>query len=314
LTNTGATPAGETAHGTPPHGDRLVLAAFAAVYVIWGSTYLAIRVAVETLPPFLMAGTRFSCAGVILYALLRARGAPRPRAIDWRRATVAGLLMLTGGNGLVTWAETGVPSNVAALLVAGTPCFIVLLDWAHARGTRPSWPAIAGVFLGLAGMVLMVGAGPDQLGGARPAGIAALLAASLAWAAGTLYARHRPGPGHRALASAQQMIAGGAAQLVVALALGESPRASLAAASCRGVLALAYLSLFGSVVAFSAYGFLVRSTTPVKLSTVAYVNPVIAVILGWALLGEALGPRVLAGAAIIVVGVAVMTRSANRRA
>lgn len=284
--------------------------AFAVIYVVWGSTYLGIRLAVETIPPFLMAGTRYGLAGVALYALLRARGVKPPTLAEWRHALVAGLLMLTAGNGLVTWAEKSVPSNVAALLVAAVPLHVALLEWVRPTGRRPGAAVFAGVVLGFAGMVLLVSPGGAPLvAGQTPSTLAivAVLIAGLAWAIGSLYARYAPRSSNPLMAAAQQMIAGGVGLLLAAAVRGDLARASAEHISTSSAIAFLYLTVFGSLVAFSAFGYLVQEATPAQLSTTAYVNPVVAVILGWSLLGERLSPRALAGAALIVVAVMMMT-------
>jgi len=278
--------------------------AFAAVYLIWGSTYLAIRVAVRTLPPFLLAGCRFVMAGAILYAVLRARGVAAPTRREWAKGALSGLLMLTVGNGLVTWAETRVASNLAALLVAATSLYMAVLDWLRPGGMAPARRTWIGIALGALGMVLLVAHGDASAGETSPAAVVALLVAGLGWAVGTLYGRY--GGLHRSplMAAAQQMIAGGLAQLVLALVRGELHPLSFSGA---GLAAFGYLTLVGSLVTFSAYGWLLKVSTPARLSTTAFVNPVVAVILGWIILDETLPARALAGAALIVCAVVVMT-------
>lgn len=292
-------------------GRPLVKAvAFAVIYVVWGSTYLGIRLAVETIPPFLMAGARYGLAGAVLYALLRARGVKAPSLAEWRHAFVAGLLMLTAGNGLVTWAEKYVPSNLAALLVAAVPLHVALLEWLRPTGRRPGGEVLGGVVLGFAGMVLLVSPGGAPLvAGEAPSTLAivAVLIAGLAWAIGSLYARYAPRSSNPLMPAAQQMIAGGCGLLIAAFARGDLARVSAEVITGTSALAFLYLTVFGSLVAFSAFGYLVQVATPAQLSTTAFVNPVVAVILGWSLLGERLGPRALAGAALIVLAVMMMT-------
>jgi drug/metabolite transporter (DMT)-like permease len=282
----------------------LVVLAFAAVYLIWGSTYMAIRVGVRSLPPFLMAGCRFVIAGGILYAIMRARGVRAPSLAEWGRAAVAGLLMLTAANGLVTWAEIHVASNLAALFIAAVPLYVAMLDWLRPGGVAPKRRVWIGIGDGAAGMALLV---------TRDGSSAALLLSGLCWAAGSLYSRYGTMHPHPLMAAAQQMLAGGVAQLLLSLASGEPGRLSLANISTQSLLAFAYLTLAGSLVAFTAFGWLVKASTPARLSTTAYVNPVVAVILGWALLGEQLDPRALAGAGLIVGAVVVMTVSLPSR-
>lgn len=292
-----------------------ILAGFAAVYVIWGSTYLAIRFAIETLPPFLMAGVRFLIAGALLFAWTRRSGGPRPSRRHWLGAGVVGALLLLGGNGAVVWAEQSVPSGVAALMVAVVPCWMVLLEWVRPGGTRPTVRIGAGLILGLAGMVLLVG--PGALGSGErvdPLGAGALLFASLSWAAGSIYSRHTVLPARPLQATAMQMLAGGVLLLIAALAAGEPARLDVAAISSRSVLATLYLIVFGSFVGYSAYVWLLRVSTPARVSTYAYVNPLVAVLLGWGLAGEPLTRRMLIAAAVIVAGVALITLSGGKRA
>jgi drug/metabolite transporter (DMT)-like permease len=292
-----------------------VLLAFAAVYVIWGSTYLAIRFAIETLPPFLMAGTRFVVAGAVLYAWAVLRGAGRPTARHWRSAAIIGGLLLLGGNGAVVWSEQRVPSGLAALLVCTVPLWMVVVPALRRGGTRPPAQVLAGVALGLTGVALLVG--PGRLagsGGVDPLGALALVTGSLLWSTGSLYARRAPLPAAPLLGAAMEMLCGGALLLVAGLLTGEAARLDLAAVSPRSALALLYLTVFGSLVAFSAYVFLLRATTPARVSTYAFVNPVVAVLLGWAFAGEPVTGRTLIAAAVIVGGVVLITLRRERPA
>ena len=285
-----------------------VLAAFAAVYVIWGSTYLGIRFAIETLPPFLMAGARFLIAGTLLGGMMRLRGAPRPSLAQWGSASVIGGFMLLGGNGVVTWAEQRVPSGIAALMIATVPLWMVTLDWMQPGGMRPNGRVVAGVVLGFAGMVLL--ASPGELAGSKgvdPVGAGALVLAALLWSIGSLYSRRASLPGAPLQGIAMEMLAGGVLLTLTGMATGEWARIDLAAVSLRSVLALGYLTIFGSLVAFSAYVWLLKVTTPARAATYAYVNPVVAVFLGWALAGEPLAPRTFLAMAIIVAAVVITT-------
>jgi drug/metabolite transporter (DMT)-like permease len=288
-----------------------VLGAFAAVYVIWGSTYLAIRFAIETLPSFLMAGARFLAAGVVLYAFMRLRGAPRPRPVHWRSAFALGGMLLLFGNGAVVWAEHRIASGVAALLVAVEPMWIVLLEWLRPGGRRPSALTGMGVVLGFAGLVILVG--PRELGGGSVdlLGAAVVVVAALSWAAGSLYSREAPLPESPFLATALQMMAGGVLLLCAGVLTGEVGHFDPSAVSARSVAAWAYLAVFGSLVAFTAYIWLLHEVSPSRASTYAYVNPLVAVLLGWAVAGEPLGGRVALSAAVIVGAVAlIITASA----
>jgi drug/metabolite transporter (DMT)-like permease len=283
--------------------------AFAIIYVIWGSTFLAILFAIETMPPFLMASARFFVAGTVLYGWARlVNGAAAPTRAHWQGTAVVGVLLLLGGNGLLVWSEQRIPSGVAALLVGTVPCFMVLLDWLRPGGLRPAGAVIAGLLLGLLGLVWLVG--PDALlGGGRAdlIGAVVVVVGSFSWALGSVYSRHAATPPSPFLATAMQMLAGGAALLVLSVVLGEPWEFDFSAVSLRSLLGLVYLVVFGSIVAFSAYIWLLRVSTPTRVSTYAYVNPVIAVLLGWALAGEALTVRVAVAAAIIVSGVALIT-------
>jgi drug/metabolite transporter (DMT)-like permease len=290
-----------------------VIAAFAAVYTIWGSTYLGILFAIETLPPFLMAGLRFLIAGALLYAWVRRHGGPPPDRAAWRVAVIVGILLLGCGNGGVVWAEQLVPSGVAALIVAVVPCWMVLLDWVRPGGVRPSGQIVAGLALGLLGIALLVG--PASIGtGERvdPAGAGVLLFASFCWAAGSIYSRQRKPAVPPLEATAMQMLGGGAALLVAAVAAGELPEVNLAGVSLRSALAFVYLILFGSLIGYSAYVYLLRVSTAARASTYAYVNPVVAVLLGWAFADEPFTARMLIAATVIVAGVALITMARPR--
>lgn len=290
-----------------------VVAAFAAVYFVWGSTYLAIRFAVATIPPFLMAGTRHLAAGAILYAFARRKGAPRPTARHWKAAAAIGALLLLGGNGLVSWAETRMASGPAALIVASVPLWMVALSAAGER-RRPAFPVFAGLVLGLGGIAILVL--PHRSGDAVPLVPAgALVVAALSWSIGSLWSRRAPLPKETLLATAMEALAGGAALWIAGLAGGEGSALHLRALSARSLGALGYLIVFGSVVGFSAYVWLLKVVAPDRVSTYAFVNPIVAVILGIVLGGEVLTLRV-ALAALAVVGAVslILLYGSSRRA
>jgi len=273
---------------------------FAAVYILWGSTYLGIRFAVASMPPLIMAGTRHLIAGLILYGLLRLTGTPKPTRVNWRSAALLGTLMLLGGNGLVSLAEETVPSGVTALIVAAVPFWMVLLNALEKR-MMPRISVLAGLVLGVIGLGILVlptdGHAPDHI---DPTGVAMLFAATLSWGVGSLYAHRAAMPSSTFLGIGMQMIAGGAILWLTGLAVGEGASLHLAAITPKSLLALGYLIVFGSLFGFSAYVWLLKVTTPARASTYAFVNPVIAVLLGWALAGEALTPRIaLAGGTIV---------------
>ncbi len=282
-----------------------VLAAFAALYLIWGSTYLAIKFAVETLPPFTMAGIRFVAAGALLFGWSRARGAAPLTGPQWKTALIAGTLLLVGGNGLVSWAEQSrVPSGIAALLIASTPMWRALLDWARPGGLRPRAGVWAGIALGLAGIAVLVG--PSGMGGGvDPLGALAIGTASFCWALGSIYQRGAPKSESTLLNVGGQMLAGGALLLALGCGLGE--HVDVAAVSARSAWSLAYLIFVGALVGYSAYVWLLKVSTPAKASTYAFVNPVVAVVLGWALAGEPIGPRVVGAGALVIAAVVLIT-------
>jgi drug/metabolite transporter (DMT)-like permease len=281
-----------------------LIGALAAVYVIWGSTYLAIRFAVETLPPFLMAGIRFLASGGVLYAWARFRGAEKPDWLHWRSAFIIGTLLLLGGNGGVVWAEQFVPSGLTALLITSEPFWVVLLVWLIPGGHRPTGGVVLGMLLGLLGIFLLVGPGNLVNSGNVPLGGASILfLASLSWAAGSLYSSKARLPKSAVLSTGMQMLAGGAVLTLFGLLIGDWNRLAWQNVSTRSLLSLGYLTVFGSIVGFTSYFWLLRNTTMTRASTYAFVNPVVAVFLGWALAGETITPRTLLATAIIVVAV-----------
>jgi drug/metabolite transporter (DMT)-like permease len=293
-----------------------VWAALLAVYIIWGSTYLAIRVVVTTVPPFLSAGFRFVLAGGLIYALARARGAPRPPRASWKPAAIAGGLLLVGGNGIVSWAERPglAPSEFAALLVATVPLWVVLFEWVGPGHARPSLGTVVGVGLGMVGVALLIDptrAGPDAI---NPVGAIALLCASAIWSVGTLYSSKAKLPDPPLLAIGMEMTAGGALLLVTGLALGEGGQLNLASISSNSAWAFVYLVLVGALVGFTAYLWLVRTVPPALATTYAFVNPIVAIYLGWLILAEPVTDRTLLAAVVIIVAVAIITQTRSRKA
>jgi drug/metabolite transporter (DMT)-like permease len=292
---------------------RLVVA-FAAVYSIWGSTYLAIRIAIQTVPPFTMAGTRFVIAGTILYAWMRLRRAGRPARVHWRGAAIVAGLMLLGGNGGVTWAEQRVPSGLAALLIATVPLWMAIMGALQRGGSRPTRRIGLGLGLGFAGIGLLIG--PVNLAGGQrvdPVGAGVLLLAAFSWASGSLYSRRAELPAAPLLGTAMEMLAGGALLLLAGGLTGEWQRLDPGGVSIHSWLALSYLVVFGSLIGFTAYLWLLRNTTPARASTYAYVNPVVAVFLGWTFAGEPLTWQTLLAAAIIVAAVVLINTGQTRR-
>ncbi len=284
----------------PASGARLA-AAFAAVYLLWGSSYLGIRFAIETIPPFLMGGARFLIAGGILCGWGWIRGADRPSFREWRSMLVVGIFLVFGGNGSVVWAEQYIPSGLTALLIATEPLWIVLLLWGLGR-ERLHAGANLGLLLGFGGVALLVG--PENIaGGGRidPFGAGAVVLGTVSWAIGSLYSRSAPQPSSQTLSTGMSMLGGGAIMFLFGVVRGELFDLDLASISLKSGLAFAYLILFPSLMAFTSYLWLLKTTSPDRASTYAYVNPIVAVILGWALAGEAINPRILISMSIILL-------------
>jgi len=291
----------------------LLVLAFAGVYIIWGSTYLAIAIGIESFPPLLLPAARHLMAGLILYPVLRWKTGIRPTPIQWRTAIITGLLLLLIGNGGVCLSESTVPSGVAALLVAMVSFWMVLLDWLRPGGMRPLPRVVASLVLGFGGLVLLVG--PAHLGGSErvnPIGAGILLVASFAWACGSIYSKHGDLPQSPLLGVAMQSIAGGAALWVVGLLAGEGRQLHLGAVSARSWIALAYLMVFGSGLGFTAYVYLLKKSSAARVGTYAFVNPVVALFLGWLGAGEAITLRTALAAAVILTAVLLVITAPHK--
>ncbi|MCA9751996.1 MAG: drug/metabolite exporter YedA [Gemmatimonadetes bacterium] len=290
-----------------------VALAFLAIYVIWGSTYLAIRFGVESMPPFLMAAARFAIPGALLYAWCRWRGVPKPTARQWNHTFRVGALLLLGGNGIVTWAEQWVPSGITALMIASVSLWMVLFAWIAEPANRPGPRALFGLALGFLGVAVLVqprgdlGHDPHLLLGGL-----SLVVASGFWAAGSVWSRRADLPENAVMATGMEMLGGAAALAVVGTLAGDWSRLDPSAITMRSALSLLYLIVFGSVIAFNAYVWLLKVSTPSKVATYAYVNPMVAVILGWALAGETLSRTSLIAAGVIVLSVVLITTDRAR--
>jgi len=291
----------------------LMWAALTSVYLIWGSTYLAIRVAVRTAPPMLFSGVRFIVAGGVLYAFAIRRGdrvGDKPGFKQWRAATIIGATLILGGNGLVVVAEQHITSSIAALIIALVPLWMALLGFAVYR-ERLTWPAVVGIVLGFAGVgVLVQPHGSDRI---SALGVALLVCATVSWASGSLYTRRAPLPRRPLVATAMEMLAGGVLQVFVGVARGELSGFRLGQISGEGWLSIAYLIVFGSLIAFTAYAWLLRVARTPVVATYAYVNPVVAVFLGWLILSEPISARTLLAGAIIIFGVALIVTARAAR-
>jgi drug/metabolite transporter (DMT)-like permease len=291
------------------HASRAqIIAAFASIYVIWGSTYLAIRYAVETMPPFVMGGARFLVSGTLLYLWSRYRGAPRPTRIHWRNAIIAGGFLLLGGNGAVVWAEQFVPSGLTALLVSILPFWLVIIEWVRPPRRRPSGAVLVGLVLGFVGIIVLVG--PSGVGGhgnVAPLGALVLILGSLSWAIGSFWARDAQLPESGLLTTGMEMLGGGALMMIVGALSGEFAHFHVHVISKASAIGLLYLVTFGSLLGFTSYIWLLDKVSPARLGTYAYVNPLVAVMLGWAIAGERLSIRTGVAAAIVICAVALIT-------
>lgn len=282
----------------------LILAAFACVYFIWGSSYIGIHFALDTLPPFIMSGGRFLLGGLLVIGWMRLRGAPLPSRIHWRSAIILGFLMFVLNNGGIVWAEyQGVPTGIVALLIATTPIWVVLLTWWRG-GERPTRRVSAGIFLGFIGAALLIG--PANLISDQPFAVlptVVVLGCAFVWAFGSVYVKTAPLPESALMSTGMQLLAGGVMQMGLSAVTGELAAFNPAAVSAQSWIAMIYLAIFSSIIAFSAFIWLLRVESAARVSTYAYINPLIAVMLGWLLVGETLSPLMIVAAGVIVTSV-----------
>lgn len=291
----------------------MILLSFASVYILWGSTYFAIRIGVESIPPYLMAGLRHLTVGLIFYPVMRLATREKPTWPQWRTAFIVGCLLLGIGNGTVSWAEQTVPSGIAALLVATVSLWMVLVDWLRPGGLRPSPRVMSSFLFGFAGMALLVG--PKHLGNSErinPIGAFALIGASLAWASGSIFSRHHPHPRSPLLSMSMQALSGGAMLCLFAILTGETRGFRLSQVTTRSWLGLLYLIIFGSALGFSAYVYLLKHSTAAHVATYAFVNPVVALFLGWFLAAEPISLRTLLASAIILTAVILVITAPHK--
>mgnify|MGYP001817323543 FL=1 len=288
-----------------------VWAGLITVYLTWGLTYLAIRFAVQTIPPFTMAATRFIIPGIFLITWRRMRGDPAPTGSEWRAAAIVGALLLAGGNGLLSWAEQYVPSGITALLIGSAPIWMVLIDYLRPSGKPPGVKTVLAILLGFAGIILLIS--PSRFGAATEGvewiGIAALLLAAIFWAGGSVYNRDATLPKSALLGTGMEMLVGGAMLLGLGLVTGEWSRLDPASISKESIFGLLYLIVFGSILGFSAYIWLLRNAPTSLVSTYAYVNPLIAIFMGAWLANETLSVQIFLSAIIIVASVILINSS-----
>jgi drug/metabolite transporter (DMT)-like permease len=276
--------------------------ALVALYIVWGSTYLAIRFAVETMPPFLHASVRFLISGLILFLWRRSAGDPTPTISNWKATAVVGTFLLLGGNGLVALAEKNVPSGIAALIISTSPFWLVLFEALRSGGIKPNWQSILGLVIGFGGVFLLIG--PSQITGSdqhfNTFSVILLLIAPVLWSLGSIYAKGADMPKSTLMSTGMQMLMGAVSLFIVSVATGELSGFNLGEVSMRSWWGLLYLITFGSLVGFVSYGWLLHNAPISLMSTYAYVNPVVAVFLGWMLAGEILDARIFVATAIII--------------
>jgi drug/metabolite transporter (DMT)-like permease len=287
--------------------------ALLALYIVWGSTYLAIRFAVETIPPFMHASLRFLISGAILYAWRRMAGDPAPTAGNWKSTAIVGAALLLGGNGLVAWAEQSVPSGIAALIISTSPFWLVLFEAMRSGGAKPTWQSILGLVVGFGGVFLLIG--PAEITGGEgsidPFGAVLLLFAPFFWSLGSIYARGADMPKSTLLSTGMQMLTGSVALFIASVIKGELNGFDPGLVSTRSWLGLLYLITFGSLIGFVSYGWLLHNAPVSLTSTYAYVNPVVAVFLGYFFAGESLNGRILI-ATVIIIGSVLLINMARQ--
>lgn len=288
--------------------------ALISVYLIWGSTYLAIRYMVETIPPFMAGGMRFLSAGLVLYLWRLSKGDSVPTRKQWRDAGIIGLLLLLGGNGLVSWSEQFVPSGIAALLISTVPIWMVIIESLRRGGEKPTTKAIIGLVLGFSGVVLMIGPGElsNEIGALHPLGLIALPAGALLWSLGSVYSKSADLPSSSLMTTSAEMLIGGAGMFIVGTLRGEWGGFALNAVSNASWMGLLYLSVVGSLGGFVAYAYLLRNAPISLVSTYAYVNPVIAILLGAWIAQESLNGRTILAAAVILGAVILITTARSK--
>ncbi len=299
------------AHGAPH--PTLILLAYGAVYLIWGSTFFAMRIGIESIPALLVPAMRHLSVGLVFYPVFRILSKEKPTLSQWLSCSVVGVLLLAVGNGTVSWSEKFVPSGIAALLVSTVSLWMVLLDWLRPGGTRPASRVFAGLFLGFLGMALLIG--PRNLGGSdrvSPLATVALVLASLAWAYGSIYSKHHPLPSSPLLGVAMQCLAGGTALVVAAAFSGELRGFHWAQVTTRSWVAIIYLAIFGSAIGLSAYVYLLKHSSATHVSTYAFVNPIVALLVGWSFGAEPLSLRTIL-ASTIILGAVILVITAPRK-
>ena len=292
---------------------RIWLALF-ALYIVWGSTYFGIKVAIETIPPFLQAGIRFFISGLILMIWQLAAGSKVPTRKQWVSTAIIGTLLLLGGNGLVSWAEQFIPSGIAAIIIGSIPMFLVIAEAIRPGGVRPTWRAIIGLLIGFAGIFILVG--PAEISGSKaqlnPFGVIALLSACVLWATGSIFSKTADLPQSSLMTTGAEMLTGSIGLFVVSLLTGEINGWNIAEVSARSAYGLAYLITVGSLIGFGSYIWLLQNAPISLVATYAYVNPIVAVLLGNWLGNEPLEPHIWIATAIIIGSVIFINTSRSK--
>ncbi len=287
-----------------------IAAALLIVYVFWGGTYLGMKIGIETIPPFMLAGFRFALAGIILYVYAKLRGAANPTFENWKTSGIIAALLLLGGTGIVCWAEQTVPSGIAALLIATVPLWIIIIGFFSKDRVRHSKGSMVGVGLGLVGIGILVLPNffdQQSVTAIDPVGLLAIIFAAFSWSLGSMYSRKVRQHDSALLSNGMQMILGGIFLLITAFFLNEFDGFQLQQVSLRSIIGFSYLVVFGSIIAFSAFIWLLKNAEPLWVSTYAFVNPIVAVFLGYLLVGEVLGLNSMISAAVIIVSVVIIT-------
>ena len=300
-------------HSISMKGSKsLIVIALLSVYLFWGGTYLGMKFAIETIPPFLMAGIRFSIAGWILYIVYRMKGVKRPAFQEWKNAGIVGALLLLGGNGVVALAEQQVPSWIASVLIATVPLWITVFGYLSGD-KRPNIGSAFGIVLGLCGICILVWNSKETASQRNIGGVLAIIFSSISWSAGSIYSRKAKLPSAPLLSTGMQMIIGGALLLIVAGLHGDYARFEIGQVSSHSFMALGYLVIFGSLIGYTAYIWLLKNAEPSIVSTYAFVNPMVAVFLGWLFAGEKIGANAFLAAIAIIAAIIIITLSRKNK-